>query len=465
MKCASSIVSLVQTQVAKHIKGDSVFNMLPRSDSIDCFLHFAVASVSAFDGIRGRGQQLVVQKLKAFFQCRRVQFRKAVRKFLETLDPHAKFSQFFKGRLRPASTVVKSIHLIHDFTQFSQFRQAFGDVMQCFTFLRRQNFLHKQVTVLEQCRDFFLDAIVFANGLFVFLRCRTTAFAAFHFGFFEFTPNLGDRLQNGFVDFLFDVKFTKLMTHIGKDFRNRLRVKMRTVGRDAVKFKAAFFQNALKRAEQFANVVMLRGMVENAIRQTLVLAVVDDGKHAERTVVKFVDGDVTRKMFKRPIEIFVGFNLCADFFSPMPRPSFESLRTARTRDDPAINANSPHDKANRPRQRPERQVRRPAWCKANRVRPRRKGRRRNIFDNMGSDEWKKGTPHRRDVPFHGCPDRAEYADWYAFAKSGDDKSDTVPTSDSVCVFSDVAWANPRRGQSLPLHRKRIHQDQTWAIPP
>ena len=41
----------------EHIEGDTVFNMTVSSDTVHAFLHFAVTSVTAFDGVRTRDCQ------------------------------------------------------------------------------------------------------------------------------------------------------------------------------------------------------------------------------------------------------------------------------------------------------------------------------------------------------------------------------------------------------------------------
>jgi len=157
-------ISASQSQVAEHIEGNTVFTMTVSSDTVHAFLHFSVTPVAAFHGIRRRRQQLVVQKLQALLQRRRIQLR------------------------------------------------------------------------------------------------------------------------------------------------DRPWIKLRAVGRDAVKFQLAIFQDTLERAEQLADVLMFGIMVENAIRQTFVFAIVNNRKHAKRAVINFIDRGVAGKVCERPIEILASFD-------------------------------------------------------------------------------------------------------------------------------------------------------------
>ena len=170
---------MVQHQVMGHIEGNAVFSMTKRSDTVNTFLHLAVAPFAAFDGVRGRTRRFVIQKLQALLKCRRIQFREALRECLESLDMQSKLPQFFQRRLRSTPAIIQKINLIDDLTQLPQFRSATRNFTERFAIPGRQDFLSEQVMMIEQRTDrrysdqtiFRLNASVFANRRLVFLRC------------------------------------------------------------------------------------------------------------------------------------------------------------------------------------------------------------------------------------------------------------------------------------------------------
>jgi hypothetical protein len=64
---------LVTVDVSVHIQGDSLTDVVLRSDAIDALLHLAMTPVPTFDGIRGRRQQAVIQKRQGLLQIGREQ--------------------------------------------------------------------------------------------------------------------------------------------------------------------------------------------------------------------------------------------------------------------------------------------------------------------------------------------------------------------------------------------------------
>jgi hypothetical protein len=54
--------------VSVHVHGDSLADVVLRSDAIDALLHLAMTTVPTLDRIRGRGQQAVIQKRQGLLQ-------------------------------------------------------------------------------------------------------------------------------------------------------------------------------------------------------------------------------------------------------------------------------------------------------------------------------------------------------------------------------------------------------------
>lgn len=68
---------------------------------------------------------------------------------------------------------------------------------------------------------------------------------------------------------------------------------------------------------------MGRIVIEDLVDQTLEVVVVDDEQDAKGPVVQLVGRDVTREISQGVVEILRRDTLLS-FFSPSPRPSFES---------------------------------------------------------------------------------------------------------------------------------------------
>src|SRR6266699_2076407 len=98
------------------------------------------------------------------------------------------------------------------------------------------------------------------------------------------------RVQNRLGDILDDVKLTELVWNVRPQLLEYLRVKRRTIRGDATHQKAAFVQLPFELAQESADVVVSRIVLENSERQAVILAVVHDREDAEGPIVDLVDG-------------------------------------------------------------------------------------------------------------------------------------------------------------------------------
>ena len=206
--------------------------------------------------------------------------------------------------------------------------------------------------MLKQVPDLFLNPFALPRGS---SRgwCRRSSAAKLRFCGRQVLTNFRDGPQYRFRQFLDHVKLTKLVRNLAKHLQNRLGIQGRPVGCDSLECQTALFESRLECAKKAFYVDMSGIVIEHFIGQPAKGAVVDDREHAERAIVQFVRSDVSRKVGQRVIKIFAG-DAALRLFPPRPRPSFESWRKARRRDDLSRDANSPRGKAGHPRPPPAR---------------------------------------------------------------------------------------------------------------
>ena len=350
-----------------------------RANPIHRLLHLPVTAIASLQRVRHRRQQFVAQKNKALLQRRRFQLLETLRQFLEPLDSLPEFSQLFQCRVDRTAAVEQTIHLVLNLPQLSQLGKSFRNLAEFFTLLRRQCFLDEKETMVEQRRDLRLNPFVPFDDSLVFGFRRSSPLRSFRHRFAEFATDRRHRFQDRLVDLLQDVPCcdirADLMPDTGKNSVDRFRIKIRTVRRDAVKNQTAMSQDVFERIQKFTDVVLVRTAFENPVRQATKLAIVDDGENAERSVVHFVDGDVTGEFFKSDGEVIVRFDEQPSFrvfmyTGPPPRPSFGSWRRERKRDGHARDANWLPCTVNRLRRRPGWQARRRRACSVSRERQR-----------------------------------------------------------------------------------------------
>jgi hypothetical protein len=72
--------------ITEHVQGDAVVDVLLSAHAIDRLLHFAVAPIPPFHGVRGGRQEFVIKKRQRLVQVGRAQLGQDRADFLETVN-------------------------------------------------------------------------------------------------------------------------------------------------------------------------------------------------------------------------------------------------------------------------------------------------------------------------------------------------------------------------------------------
>lgn len=75
-----------------------------------------MAAISAFDGVGGGRQQVIVQKGQRLLECRTEELLERFAESGESAYPLPKFGELGQSGFSPAASVEEAVHLIHDFT-------------------------------------------------------------------------------------------------------------------------------------------------------------------------------------------------------------------------------------------------------------------------------------------------------------------------------------------------------------
>src|ERR671930_1557519 len=81
---------------------------------VDTLLHLAIAPVAPLHGIRGGGQQLVIEKREGFVQRGGKEFLQCLTHLGEPLEPTPQFGEFGQSGPGPTAPIEERIHLVHD---------------------------------------------------------------------------------------------------------------------------------------------------------------------------------------------------------------------------------------------------------------------------------------------------------------------------------------------------------------
>ena len=139
------------------------------------------------------------------------------------------------------------------------------------------------------------------------------------------TPNgLGARLRSD------GVEPANLMGHAGEDLRQRGRIEARAVGGDARDLQAASVEVGLEIAEQGADVILSRVLLQDPVHQPGEGPVVDQGQDAERAVVQLIDGDVAAEVLQAAGEV-VGLDPTGRLFPPASTQFWMVAQGTKTR--------------------------------------------------------------------------------------------------------------------------------------
>ena len=88
-----------------HIQGQARTDLRLRPHPVDTLLHLAIAPVAPLHRIRGRGQQLVIEKRQGFVQRGGKELLERVTEVGEPLDAPPQLGQFVEGGLGPTAPI------------------------------------------------------------------------------------------------------------------------------------------------------------------------------------------------------------------------------------------------------------------------------------------------------------------------------------------------------------------------
>ena len=284
MECLCGLLTVRRSLLTLHVQGNPCGDGCLGANAVDGFLHLAVTAVAALHGVGCRGQQFVIEKRQRLLQVGGEQLLQRLADPLEAANPPPQPCQFVQRGVGSAATVEEAVHLVHDLAQRSQFGPPAGDAVQLSPLSGSQAVSDEQVTMLEQLTHLPIDPLT-ATGRPAGYGCRRASATEFRLTGRQFLADFGHGTQHRFGQFLDDVKLATLVRHVAKYRGNRLRIQVRTVGRDALQFQAALLQQRLKPAEETLDVGVRGIMVQHLEGDSPERAVVDDREHAERAVV------------------------------------------------------------------------------------------------------------------------------------------------------------------------------------
>lgn len=331
-------------QVALHVQGNATTDRLMGTDPIHSFLHLAVATVSAFDGVGRSRQERIIQERQGLFQVGREEFLECLTQVLESSHASSQTGQLGQSRFRTAAAVKETIGLIHDLPQDTQSRQAAGDSPESLLVGGRQMVLDEQMTMVEQVGDLAFDP--FLGGNQFSMSPRGPSPADLRQGGLQVPTSLGYGMQDGLGQFCQDVELADLVRDRAEDLGNGGWVQWRTVGGDASQAQAASLQCLLEPLKELGDVFGRRVVIKDLVEQPLEPMVVYDRQDAIRPIVQFVRRDVAGEVGQNRIQVFMGDVFFGPFFPPPP-PSSEGWRTGQRRGGHARGANWRSDRANR----------------------------------------------------------------------------------------------------------------------
>ena len=114
MKCDEGLWTAFSVGFTPHIQRQAGTALSLRAYPVDLFLHLAIAPVAPLHRMRGRGEQLVIQKRQGFVQRGGKEFLQRVTEGGEPLDPLAQLRQFGEGGLSPTAPIEDRVYLLHD---------------------------------------------------------------------------------------------------------------------------------------------------------------------------------------------------------------------------------------------------------------------------------------------------------------------------------------------------------------
>ncbi len=286
--------SVLSLQVTLHIEGDSSSDVGLGAYAIDRLLHLAMATVSSFHGVGGGWQQGIIQEGQRLFQIGGEEFLQRLADLSEAADAPPKLGQLGERRLGAAPPVEETVDLIHDVAQVAHGRLTTADPGQQ-AFLRRcQVVLHKQMTMIKQIADLLLKAVLPA-GWPAHRAPRTAPRQLRHRGL-ELLARPADRFEHRFGQLRDGVELTDLVFHVSEHLGDGNWIQSGRIRRDPEQCLGMGIERVLESPEEGNDVLMFRIVVQDLVQQAVETAVLNDGQHAERTIVELVGGNIPGKV-------------------------------------------------------------------------------------------------------------------------------------------------------------------------
>ena len=254
--------------LADQVECDPRVQAIFGSHAIDALLHFAMSTVPAFDGIGGRGEQLVVEKSEGLVEIRGEQFVQCLADPLKTTHAASELGEFGPRCIGAAASVKQAVHFIHDFPEGAKLRLTTGNPTQRGLFRRSQLMLNEQMPAFKQIGDLAGDSLLGARGSFRSPRGRASSRELWHLRG-QLLTDLGHRAQHGFGQFCDHVKFTDLVRDCAENLGNRPRIQGRTVCRDSPQRQAPRLQGGAKPHEERRDVGLFGAVIENLVQHPL----------------------------------------------------------------------------------------------------------------------------------------------------------------------------------------------------
>src|SRR5215831_4106572 len=105
MECGEGLLTSFGVGFTPHVQRKTRMDLRWRPHPVDTLLHLAIAPVAPLYGIRGGGQQLVVETRQRFAQRGGKELLQRVTEGGEPLDTPPQFGQFGEGRLGPTAPI------------------------------------------------------------------------------------------------------------------------------------------------------------------------------------------------------------------------------------------------------------------------------------------------------------------------------------------------------------------------
>jgi hypothetical protein len=102
------LLAILLAGIAEHVQGNAGDDVLLRSNTVDGFLHLAMAAVATLDSVRRRRQQSVIEEGQGFLQVGGKQLLQDAPHALEAADTLTQSGQFGQGGVGAAAAIKTS---------------------------------------------------------------------------------------------------------------------------------------------------------------------------------------------------------------------------------------------------------------------------------------------------------------------------------------------------------------------